>query len=138
MIDEFPEASDEPVAIEETQNLIASDKVEGTPVYNLEGARIGDVLNLMIEKERGTVEYAVMSFGGFLGIGERYHPLPWKALRYDREQGGYVVGLDKEKLRQAPSYARGEDPVFDAAYAQSLYGFYGVPWAPFGMPGYPM
>lgn len=127
--------TNEQVHIEETQNLIASDKVEGTPVYNLQGERIGEVLNLMIEKERGTVEYAVMSFGGFLGIGERYHPLPWKALRYDREQGGYVIGLDKEKLNQAPSFGRGEDPIFDAAYAQNLYGFYGVTWSPVGFGG---
>jgi len=78
----------EGVAVNETDRLIASDKVEGTAVYNRAGESIGSIYNLMIDKRSGQVEYAVMSFGGFLGIGERYHPMPWKALDYDMRQGG--------------------------------------------------
>src|SRR3546814_19250129 len=73
----------------ETNRLIASNKFEGTSVYNRQGDRLGSVYNFMVNKPEGTVEYEVMSFGGFLGIGESYHPLPWKVLTYDTDQGGY-------------------------------------------------
>src|SRR3546814_13145923 len=76
---------------DETNRLIASNKVEGTAVYNRQGARLGSVYNFMVKKREGTVEYAVMSFGGFVGFGERYHSLPWKVFPFDTYQGGYVV-----------------------------------------------
>ena len=119
------------VATDETDRLIASDKVEGTAVYNRQGERLGSVYNFMVDKRSGRVEYAVMSFGGFLGIGGSYHPLPWKALTYDTSQGGYVVDLDKDRLRGAPSYAAGEDPAWgDPGYGRRIDEFYG----PFPMP----
>src|SRR5262245_31424834 len=71
------------VATDETDRLIASDKVEGTAVYNANGERLGSVCNFMVDKRSGQAEYAVMSFGGFLGIGDDYYPLPWKSLTYD-------------------------------------------------------
>src|SRR3546814_17113986 len=104
---------------DETNRLIASNKVEGTAVYNRQGERLGSVYNFMVNKREGTVEYAVMSFGGFLGIGESYHPLPWKVLTYDTDQGGYVVDLDKAMLEKAPSYRSGAEPRFDRAYGSS-------------------
>jgi len=73
---------------DETSRLIASNKVEGTEVYNRAGEHLGEVYNLMVDKFSGQVAYTVMSFGGFLGIGERYHPLPWASLDYDVDQGG--------------------------------------------------
>ena len=94
----------EGVAIDETKRLIASSKVEGTPVYNRAGENLGSVLNFMVDKYTGQVAYAVMSFGGFLGLGESYHPLPWKALTYDTRLGGYVVDLDKDQLADAPRH----------------------------------
>ena len=87
------------VDTDETNRLIASNKVEGTAVYNRQGERLGSVYNFMVDKRSGQAEYAVMSFGGFLGIGDSYHPLPWKSLKYDTSQGGYVVDLDKDRLR---------------------------------------
>src|SRR3984893_8215367 len=98
------------LATDETGRLISSDKVEGTPVYNPKGERLGKVHHLMIDKYTGQVAYAVMAFGGFLGIGEKYHPLPWKMLTYDTRLGGYVVDLDRSKLENAPSYASTEAP----------------------------
>ena len=94
------------VATDETDRLIASNKVEGTAVYNRQDERLGSVYNFMVDKRTGKVEYAVLSFGGFLGIGDDYYPLPWKALNYDTRLEGYVVDLDKNRLREAPHYAR--------------------------------
>jgi hypothetical protein len=116
------------VAISETEDLIASDKVEGTPVYNRTGEHLGSIYNVMLDKRAGKVRYAVMSFGGFLGIGERYHPLPWDALTYEPGQGGYVVDVTREQLEGAPTYARGETPWSDPLYGQSVYGYYGLPF----------
>lgn len=123
---EYPESIDDRLPIEETDRTIASDKVEGTSVYDAHDDKIGAVHSLMIDKYDGKVLYAVMSFGGFLGLGERYHPLPWAALRYDEKLGGYVVGIKKEALEAGPSFARGEMPVFDRAYGMGLYGHYGM------------
>lgn len=89
----------------ETAQLIAADKVQGTTVYNTRGEKLGAVERLMIDKTSGRVAYAVISFGGFLGIGDRHHPLPWAVLRYDPERAGYVVDLDKKALEGAPTIA---------------------------------
>src|SRR3954451_3285919 len=102
--------SDTNVASDETDRLIASNKVEGTVVYNRQGDRLGSVYNFMVDKISGQVAYAVMSFGGFLGIGERYFPLPWKSLTYDTGLGGYVVDLDRKRLENAPSYSADDTP----------------------------
>ena len=114
------------VATDETNRLIASNKVEGTAVYNRQGERLGSVYNFMVDKRSGQVEYAVMSFGGFLGIGDSYHPLPWKTLTYDTSQGGYVVDLDKDRLQGAPSYSSSEAPDWsDPSYSRRIDDYYG-------------
>jgi hypothetical protein len=92
------------VATDETLNLISADKVVGTTVYNRMSDNLGSVYAVMINKLNGQVAYAVMSFGGFLGIGESYHPLPWRALNYDPKMGGYVVDIDRRRLENAPRY----------------------------------
>ena len=89
--------------------LIAAEKVRGTNVYNLAGDKLGSVEDIMIDKVSGRAIYAVMSFGGFLGMGEKYHPLPWATLKYDAQKGGYVVNLDKKQLEGAPNYDRGSE-----------------------------
>ena len=114
--------------IDETNRLIASNKVEGTAVYNRQGEKLGSVYNFMVDKRSGKVEYAVMSFGGFLGMGDSYHPLPWNVLTYDTDRGGYVVDLDKNRLQGAPTYRSGEDPFKDPNYGRGVYSYYGVPY----------
>ena len=112
----------------ETGNLIAADKVEGTSVYNTRGESLGSIHNVMINKLNGRVAYAVMSFGGFLGIGEEYHPLPWEVLTYDTNLGGYVVNLDRAKLEGAPRYRAGETVNWnDEAWGRRVSDYYGVP-----------
>lgn len=116
------------VAVNETDRLISSDKVEGAAVYNRAADRLGSVYTVMIDKVSGQVAYAVMSFGGFLGIGERYHPLPWKALTYDTNLDGYVVDVSHEQLERAPSYARDEAPWATPGYGRSVSDYYGMPY----------
>jgi hypothetical protein len=117
----------EGVAIDETRRLIASNKVEGTAVYNSAGEHLGSVYNFMVDKFTGQVAYAVMSFGGFLGLGESYHPLPWKALTYDTRLGGYVVDLDRDRLEGAPRYGAEDDPFADPDFGRRLDDYYGAP-----------
>src|SRR5687768_12634975 len=88
--------------LDETATVISAGKVTGTNVYNTDGDHLGEIYDVMLDKRSGKIAYAVMSFGGFLGIGERYHPLPWATLKYDTRQGGYVVGLTIEQLQGAP------------------------------------
>ena len=104
------------VATDETQDMIASDKVEGTSVYNLRDEKLGSIETLMIDKNSGQVRYAVMSFGGFLGIGEHCHPIPWQALTYDARRDGYVVDLDKDRLEKAPHYPGKETARWDDSH----------------------
>jgi hypothetical protein len=99
-----------PVDVDETDRLISSDKVDGTDVYNRNGDHLGTVHDVMIDKRTGQVEYAIMSFGGFLGIGESYHPLPWRTLTYDTSMGGYVVDVDRTRLDMAPRYTSSSLP----------------------------
>jgi hypothetical protein len=81
----------------------------------------------MIDKAAGRVTYAVMSFGGFLGIGDRYHPLPWDVLTYDTGQGGYVVDLDRSMLEAAPTYGTSETPNWgDPGWNQQVHDYYGA------------
>ncbi|MGH7002471.1 MAG: PRC-barrel domain-containing protein [Alphaproteobacteria bacterium] len=100
----------ESLARDEVGSLISSSRVTGTEVYNPKGDHLGTVEHVMIDKLSGQVGYAVMSFGGFLGIGEKYHPLPWAVLDYDVAKGGYVVDLDKKTLEGAPYYGDTSDP----------------------------
>lgn len=118
------------IAEDETAGLISADKVEGTSVYNTGDEKIGTIDDVMIDKRSGHVAYAVMSFGGFLGLGEKYHPLPWQVLHYDTAIDGYRVNLDKKTLEGAPSYDRGElDSVnwSDAAWNRTVSDYYRVP-----------
>lgn len=92
-----------------THKLIASDRVEGTPVFRADGiGRIGTIERVMIDKLSGQVAYAVMTFGGLFGFGEKHFPIPWSALRYEPRSGGYVTDINAEQLKDAPSHAADE------------------------------
>ncbi|MDR3535686.1 MAG: PRC-barrel domain-containing protein [Acetobacteraceae bacterium] len=107
--------------------LIGADQVQGTSVYSGRGEKLGSVEDVMLDKVSGRVAYAVLSFGGFLGIGDRYYPLPWEKLRYDTDLSGYVVDIDRTLLEGAPSYA--DDEVVhwdDRAWGERVAGYYGA------------
>lgn len=108
---------------DETNELISSEKVDGTSVYSRDGDKLGSIHHFMVGKRDGRVRYAVLSFGG-LFEGDRYYPLPWNALKYNTDRDGYEVALDKEQLKDSPSYDRGSEPTYDADYDRELQGYY--------------
>jgi len=116
--------------------FILASRVNGTPVYDKDGNKLGHVDDLSIEKASGRVIYAIMSFGGFLGLGEKFHPLPWALLDYDLERMGFTVPLDAAALRDAPNYERRELVALGGAsqrdYGETIYGYY----APYGITPY--
>jgi hypothetical protein len=93
----------------EAHELIGRDKVEGTAVYRSNGEKIGSIARVMIGKKSGKVGYAVMSFGGFMGIGEDYYPLPWSLLTYNPRLGGYEVNITDAQLKGAPKFTTHEN-----------------------------
>lgn len=108
--------------------LIFASRVDGTPVFDSAGEKIGHVLDISIEKVSGKAVYGILSFGGFLGIGEKYHPLPWSILTYEPEKGGFVVPLDKKALEAAPYYDRSELDKLGGehrSFNESIYSYYG-------------
>ena len=111
----------------ETTTLIGSDKVEGTSVRRPNGDKIGEIERIMIDKRSGKVAYAVMSFGGFLGMGEDYYPVPWDKLHYNTALDAYELDINEDILQGAPSYKAGTD--FDWSQeggGKRVYDFYGT------------
>ena len=109
-----------------THDVISSDRVEGSSVYNPAGDKLGSIDDLMIDKRSGQVRYAVMEFGGFLGMGTDRYPLPWNMLKYDLDKGGYVVPLDKARLEGAPHYPDSDAPAYTTEYGRKVNNYYGV------------
>jgi len=111
----------------ETGTLIGSDKVEGTAVYGADSQKIGSIERVMIDKVSGKVSYAVLSFGGFLGIGEDHYPLPWQSLKYDTRLGGYVTGITESQLKDAPKYQNDNSWNWaDTSRTRAVNDYYGV------------
>jgi hypothetical protein len=109
-------------------SLIAASQVNGTAVYNTTGEKLGVVHDVLLDRQSGQARFAIMGFGGFLGIGSRHHPLPWHTLAYDEMLGGYVVDLDRTVLEGAPSYDPEDISAWeDPTYGRQLYDYYGRP-----------
>jgi hypothetical protein len=108
----------------ETTSLIGSDKVDGTAVYGSDQQKIGSIERVMIDKISGKVAYAVLSFGGFLGMGEDYYPVPWPTLRYDTNLGGYLVNLTKDQLENAPKYSESQGWNWSRENDRRVYEYY--------------
>ena len=108
-----------------THDLISSADVNGTDVFGRDGTHIGHIDHLMIDKVSGQIAYAVMAFGGVLGLGEQHHAVPWKKLSYDTAQGGYVTDLTREQVEGAPQ--RPDSWADDPDYHERVYSHYAVP-----------
>jgi len=104
--------------------LIASSDVNGTAVYSTGGERLGTIDHVMLDKKSGKVAYAVMAFGGFLGLGEDYYPIPWNALKYDTQLEGYVTGITTTQLQNSPR--PDEDWTHDRDWEARTFQHYGL------------
>lgn len=115
----------QPLTANPPERLIPSGRVAGTAVYDMRGERLGHIDDLMIDKPSGRIAYAVLSFGGFLGFGDKHHPLPWHSLRYDVTKDGYVVDLDRQDLEAAPTYHASAKPDWDDQGWGKVDDYYG-------------
>lgn len=108
-------------------DAIRASRVIGTSVYNMAGDNIGEIEDVMLEKTSNGIMFAVIGFGGFLGIGEKYHAVPWSILDYDPDRGGYVVPFTDEQLKAAPAYSIDELTGDDGAAARDAsFDYYKV------------
>jgi|KBSSwiStaDraftv2_1062776.scaffolds.fasta_scaffold00230_47 sporulation protein YlmC with PRC-barrel domain len=111
--------------------LVPASRVNGTQVYNREGEKLGKVEDVAIDKVTGQVAYAILSFGGILGMGESYYPVPWKLLAYETRRHGYVIPCEKSQLENAPRFEPHELSGWDDAEIRNeIFAFYG----PYGTP----
>lgn len=111
----------------EPSQLIASDRVEGTEVRRPNGDYLGRIERIMIDKVSGRSSYAIMSFGGFLGIGEDHYPIPWSMLKYNTSLDAYELDLTEERLRAAPPHEVNDPDWRDRKWEQRLHDYYEVP-----------
>ena len=121
------QAAEIPDTAPSTHPLIESNRVEGTPVYDPHGKRIGTIHHLVIEKMSGRVVYAEMSFGGFLGIGAHTHTIPWEKLKYDTQLGGYKTDIAQAELTGAPAFSGDEKVWWDRRREEDLHDHWKVP-----------
>ncbi|HUA89816.1 MAG TPA: PRC-barrel domain-containing protein [Steroidobacteraceae bacterium] len=106
---------------------IRAKKVIGTAVKDTAGHKIGVIEDVVLDKQSNSILFAVVGFGGFLGMNERYHPLPWETLDYDEGQGAYLVGYSKEQLEAAPAGSIEELTQNDGAFRERTYEYYKAP-----------
>ena len=111
-----------------TTAILAS-KVRGTAVYNDAGDKIGTVEDIVLDKQSNQILFAALGFGGVLGMGEKYYPVPWSMLDYDKDAGGYVVSMSKDVLRNAPAYDLNDLTKHDGSMAgirEKSYAYYNI------------
>lgn len=108
-------------------DAITASRVIGTDVYNTAGEHLGAIKDIMLEKTSNGIMFAVIGFGGFLSVGEKYHAVPWSVLDYDKQRGGYVVPFSQEQLKAAPAYSINELTRDDGHMARDAsYAYYKV------------
>lgn len=106
------------------RSLISSEKINGTEVDGADGSHIGTIGHLMIDKVSGKMAYAVMGFGGFLGLSEEHHPIPWNKLDYNVSKGGFVTDIHEEDISRTP--ARRERWDEDREWEERIHSHYGI------------
>ena len=110
-----------------TRRTLSSTTLVGDRVRNAQNEDLGKVEDLMIDLESGRVAYCVLSFGGFLGMGEKLFAVPWRALALDAENHAFVLNVSKERLKDAPGFDKDRWPdLSDTETRSRIYGFYNV------------
>ena len=108
------------------QDEIAAPVIDGFPLYDPGGARLGSIRHLVVTKDDGRIVIAVVTLGGLFPIGERYYPVPWRLLAYDEGLEGYVADVSRKQLQRAPSHERREEPLYSRSYCDLVFGHYGI------------
>ncbi len=107
--------------------LLSSSSITSDDVKNTKGEDLGSIKDLMIDPATGQIEYAVLSFGGFLGLGDKYFAVPWSAFEVDREDECLILNVDKERLKNAPGFDKDNWPdMADPQFKDRVYGHYGI------------
>jgi sporulation protein YlmC with PRC-barrel domain len=108
-------------------SLMGAGTLIGDDVYNAAGETLGDIKEIMLDMQSGKVAYAVLSFGGFLGVGEKLFAVPWHALRLDTERHGFVLNVSKEQLKAAPGFDKDDWPdMRDPLWIKTINSYYDV------------
>lgn len=108
-------------------NLMGADTLNGNDVYNLKGEDLGDIKEIMLDMRSGRVAYGVLSFGGFLGMGEKLFAVPWSALKLDTVNKRFTLDVDKDRLESAPGFDQDQWPnMADPTWAKGVHDFYGA------------
>lgn len=105
--------------------LIACSPSASMTVFGRDGRKLGSLHSFIVDKPTGRLAFAVLSFGGFLGLGQKYHPVPWTLLAYDGDRDGFVLDIDKAMLEGSPSYRPDDAPEFNEAYGERVATYYG-------------
>ena len=109
-------------------SAIRAKRVLGTNVKDAEGHKIGEVEDIVLDKTSNNIMFAAVSFGGFLGVNEKYHPIPWSMLTYDKDESSYVVNVTKEQLQAAPADSISELTKDDGlTYRDRAFDYYRSP-----------
>ena len=107
--------------------LLSASTISGDDVYNRQGEKLGSIKDLMMDIHSGRVCYAVLSFGGFLSLGEKLFAVPWSALTLDTENKRFILNVEADRLKNAPGFDKDQWPnMADASWAQSIHSYYGT------------
>ena len=108
-------------------NLMGADTLVGNDVYNNASEDIGEVKEIMLDMRTGKVSYAVLSYGGFLGMGEKLFAVPWDALKLDTENKRFTLNVQKDRLQEAPGFDKDHWPnMADPAWEKGIHAYYGT------------
>ena len=108
-------------------HLMGADTLIGNDVYNKNSDDLGDITEIMLDMRSGRVAYAVLSFGGFLGMGDKLFAVPWAALKLDTVNKRFVLDVSKERLESAPGFDKAHWPdMADAAWQKDIHAYYGT------------
>jgi sporulation protein YlmC with PRC-barrel domain len=106
--------------------IMAASTLEGDAVVNTKGEDLGNIEEIMLDVPRGRIAYAVLSFGGFMGMGDKLFAIPWSALVLDTERKCFVLDVDKERLKLAPGFDKDHWPTMaDPRWASDIHSYYG-------------
>ena len=108
-------------------HLMGAETLIGNDVYNTKEENLGNIKEIMLDMRTGTIGYAVLSFGGFLGMGEKLFAVPWSALKLDTQNKRFILSVDKNRLKDAPGFDADHWPdMVDQTWSNEIHSFYGT------------